>query len=461
MATPSQHGTVLSICKRVFFDRPADRQPRSCHFATAYGNVEWWTTIESRNQMKSLAGAALNEPGLAEGDIDTFAKAFETLLTQKLTDPSIFDLAKFRGKKPTGTLFELIAPSIDKPTFAARIYGEFLLACRAEICTWLTIYPLRKIYAATTVQPVGGVRLIASLDDAEWINFGKRFPELSQFLPPFAMFDGHRLSGDFDPSAPGNIGFDTKSVWLVCEHTGTARGAMLAARRDMAAFLAVLFAFASVDKAGIWDKGGAHRDRRCLQVSDTACQSHSYVVTTIGELMPPLLGPFVVDSGLLATVDGWFGKMSAHANAARAKTAGAFLHHAIRADDLERFIHLFVVVDALFGEMHKVEASVLAGIGKVFPGEPTWLARCGELYDLRNAVVHGACSDLEHWKGLADYVKKFESWPSDDAIDMATASLRRYVDIPPPAPETPRSYHWLTRPIAGFFSVISRWFHKL
>ncbi len=462
MAIPVQHAAVLGICRKIFFDRPANHQPRVYRFLAAnVVNVEWWTTTASRSQMKALAMSALKEPGLVNGDIDTFTDVFTAVLSGKLTDSTLFDFSQLRGRKPAGTVFDLIASTIDKPAFAARIYAEFVAACRDELCVWLTIYPLRKIYAPTSLRPIGGVRLIASLDDAEWIKLGVRFPELGQFQPPFAIFQGHRLSGDFDPSAPGNLNFDTQSVWAVSEHTGTARGALKRARADIAVFIAVLFAHVATHPSGIWTKGGADRDHRCLQVSKAASRSNAYFVTALGELMPPLMNAFTVDAKLLAAVDAWYAKLSGHANAQRANTAASFLHHAIRADGIERYIHLFVVVDALFGERNKVEVGVLAGIAKVFPGDAEWQARCAELYGLRNAVVHGACSDVDQWSGIEDYVRQFEAWPTDDAIEMATAALRAYLDLPIPVPEKPRPYHSITRPIAQFFSTVSRRLHVL
>lgn len=416
-----------------------------------YGNVEWWTTIESRNQMRVIAGTALKQPGLGDGDIDTFAEAFESLLMRRLVDSNFFDLGKLSGPTPATTLFDLIPSTLDKPTFGARLYSDFLAACKQKLCTWLTVYPLRRIHCVSTIQPIGGVRLIASNDNAAWDFLGRKFPEIQRLVPPFATFGDHRLSLDFDPD----------SAWVVCEHTGTARGAMIAAQRDIAAFLAVLFAFASSVRTDIWIKGGADRDRRCVQVADPNCQSNNWIVTSIGELMPPLMSAFVVDAKLLADVGGWFAKASAHPNSNRAATAAAFLHHAIRNDGLERFVNLFVVLDGLFGAKHKVEAGVLAGISKVFPGDATWRDKCGALYDLRNAVVHGACSDLDRWVGLEDYVKQFESWPSVDAVQMSTASLISFVDIPPPSPEPTRGYWKITHPIAEFLQTISKWIHKL
>jgi hypothetical protein len=134
----------------------------------------------------------------------------------------------------------------------------------------------------------------------------------------------------------------------------------------------------------------------------------------------------------MTEISGWCAKRGTAVpeKAARASTAAAFLHHAIIADEIEKFIHTFIVVDALFGERGKVEAKILEGIGKVFPGDTTWEQRTKLLFDLRSEIVHGVVSDLDDWSEDDDYHAKFRASPTTDAITMATASLRVFFDLP-------------------------------
>ena len=97
---------------------------------------------------------------------------------------------------------------------------------------------------------------------------------------------------------------------------------------------------------------------------------------------------------------------------------------------MEQFLHLFIVVDALFGERFKVREKIKEGIKKVFPGDAGWEQRVDLLMDLRSSLVHGVISDLEDWSDDFDYFIKFNASPLRDAMTMATTAFRVYFDLP-------------------------------
>ncbi len=62
-------------------------------------------------------------------------------------------------------------------------------------------------------------------------------------------------------------------------------------------------------------------------------------------------------------IEDWYCKRSTATKEKqdRVLAAAAFLHHASIADDIEQFLHLFIVVDALFGERFKVREKIIEG----------------------------------------------------------------------------------------------------
>lgn len=84
----------------------------------------------------------------------------------------------------------------------------------------------------------------------------------------------------------------------MAEHTGTALGAKKRAAREISEFIALVFAFAFPSKPGMFSKSGADEESRTLQVSDPKIARLE--LSSIGELLPPLLSPVVLEAKLMA-----------------------------------------------------------------------------------------------------------------------------------------------------------------
>ena len=109
----------------------------------------------------------------------------------------------------------------------------------------------------------------------------------------------------------------------------------------------------------------------------------------------------------------------------------AVVNYGITADDLERFLHFFIALDALFGEMGKVEETIINGIKRTFPGDSKWLERAEMLFDLRSELVHGGSSFIDDWKSLDHYRRHFQSHPLTDVGTAAMTALRNYFNFVP------------------------------
>lgn len=317
-----------------------------------------------------------------------------------------------------GTLFDAIQG--DKPAFADQFWLEVIAECERQVGQWLTIYPLHKVRLPGPARRFGDLRVFPVGAEADWRSLHATFPAMQEFVPQFGQM-----------TEPPGYGFKWPAdTWLVAEHTGTAVGAKKRAAREMSEFIALVFAFAFPNKPGIFIKSGAEEESRTLQVSDP--KIGRLLSSSIGELLPPLLSQVVLEDQLMDQIEQWYCRRSAAANDKqdRALAAAAFLQHASVADDIEQFLHLFIVVDALFGERFKVREKIIEGIKKVFPGDLAWEQRVNLLMDLRSEVVHGVVSDLEDWSEDFDYFVKFNSTPSRDAMTMATTALRIYFDVP-------------------------------
>jgi hypothetical protein len=317
-----------------------------------------------------------------------------------------------------GTLFDAIWD--DKPAFADKLWMDVIAECEKQVGQWLTIYPLHKITLSGRAMRFENLHVIPARSAIDWAGLHVAFPAMKQFAPQF----GQMLQ-------PSGYGFNRPAdTWLVAEHTGTALGAKKRAAREMSEFIALVFAFAFPTTSGIFTKSGADEESRTLQVSDPVIARILY--TSIGELLPPLLSPLILESKLMDDIQQWYRRRSTSSRDKqdRALAAAAFLQHASVAKDVEQFLHLFIVADALFGERFKVRETIKKGIEQVFSGDVAWAQRVDLLMDLRSELVHGAVSDLDDWSEDFAYFAKFNSSPSRDAMTMATTALRAYFDQP-------------------------------
>jgi hypothetical protein len=112
----------------------------------------------------------------------------------------------------------------------------------------------------------------------------------------------------------------------------------------------------------------------------------------------------------------------------RAITASHYIHHAIMANGLERFLHYYISLDAMFGERYKVEESIKKALMKMFPNDQAWEYRADRLFDLRNALVHGGTSTIDGWKDLKAYMRHVKTSPVEDVGCAAMTGLRTYFD---------------------------------
>jgi hypothetical protein len=397
---------------------------RALHFTPPVGikglhdqfyGLQWWRTDQANRAVRALGVAATQAAArLQFGDPKTFGDVLTGLLQTRLL--------KSQGLTvpipQQGTLFDAIQG--DKPAFADQLWLDVVAECENQVGQWLTIYPLHKVRLPDLSRRFGDLRVFATSADADWQSLHTTFPAMKEFVPQFGQMN--------DPSGHG---FKRPAdTWLVAEHTGTALGAKKRAAREMSEFIALVFAFAFPAKPGIFSKSGADEESRTLQVSDPRIARVES--SSIGELLPPLLSPLVLETKLMDEIEHWYHKRSTATKEKQDQTlaAAAFLQHASVADDIEQFLHLFIVVDALFGERCKVREKITDGIKKVFPSDATWEQRVNLLMDLRSEVVHGVVSDLEDWSEDFDYFVKFNSTPSRDAMIMATTALRVYFDLP-------------------------------
>jgi Apea-like HEPN len=437
MKVPSKIlGKLLSVTKGIYLIQPAEYTRMDVFFAdTAVGRrqITWWITDDAVRETQELAGMAAGfDPQLAGADRPSIHLEIDKVLKNNFFNGELFNVQDvLRGKRPT--LFAASAVT-NKQEFAERLWSKLYQALSNLMPSWLILYPLRGVASESVGIGFDGLSLLASHDGGKWQAYATRYPRTISFDPSQGSperFSAPTIWGIQMPTADENRPF----TWLICEAKGTRHGVKWVAANRMRTFLAVLFSYWHPTSGDLFAiKSDLAEHRYSLQFASAGDRDeNSIACESIGRLMPSLPMNFAVSAADVAQVKDWYIQHnSAHEELQRrAVTASHFIHHAVMADGLERFLHYYIALDALFGEPHKVDQNIKRGIEQLFPNDQAWVYRAKHLFDLRNALVHGGTSSIDGWEDLESYMRHVQTSPLEDVSNVATTALRTYPINPP------------------------------
>lgn len=422
-------GKLIALLKLVNVSEPSDPAAKlnSWSFLTGFPTgvgFEWYLSPRYSRVAREFATMAITlDEAVSGADIDSLVAMTSTFLKDHALDRELFNGdALFFRRVPT--LLDARTISNEK-VFAEHLWGKLRAAITSQMVSWLIAYPARRLHTQTHDLGFDGISLLRSDDEEAWKSVCAKFPSAKLWSP----LTGARLNDRFTPH-----GKDPVRTWILCESNGVAERAKRLAARRIRTFVAILFAELHGSTKGLLMKSMARDQSMVTQFpSDERITKTAEIHSSIGTLLPPM----VVDAHITAAdfdrVRDWYtARRDASASLQqRATVASQFLHYAIAADDLERFLHFFITLDALFGVRGDVERSITSGIAAVFSGDPAWERRCNYLFDLRSELVHGGTSEVSLWSKLPEYYKHFDASPDDDATKAAMSSLRNYFSAAP------------------------------
>jgi hypothetical protein len=425
---------VLDLTKQIYLQQPPDnlafvssffagKRPFSI-LQNSFG-LEWWLTRRGLDCCEDIANMAISsDPQLRGGDRESFCKVIEESLQENANNTKIFNVNRLFFRQVSNLLEARAVDNIEE--FVSCLWSEIHANLVNSMTDWLILYPLHRVKSQSYVLGFDGVSLLSSNDVDRWQELSGHYSDAKYWNP---------LSGTWTEGIDRDSleDFWLVPTWLVCEVSGTALGSRKIAARQIRTFLAVLFSNLENQVPNLLHKSGANKVSSSIQFPKDATKvGHGYVCASIGNLLPPLLVDNIdVQPETLSEVQNWYVQRASSPDPVkkRATTASHFIHYGIIHDDLERFLHFFFALDALFGERHKVEQSIIAGVKQTFPMNITWEERIKKLFDLRSELVHGGASEISYWAGLDSYRRHFKSQPLEDIKIAAMTALRTYIKL--------------------------------
>jgi hypothetical protein len=321
-----------------------------------------------------------------------------------------------------GSLFDARTQA-NEYDFGRKLWNLIHKELQNIISDWLVLYPLHRINSPSFDLGYDGISLLSSKDQEIWKKLCTKYPDVSVWSPLTGRRKDEKDSGFMVGSA---------TTWLACEIKGCEIIARIEAGLKMRMFLALLFSHLFLQHENLLDKSMGQTSSYSIQFpSEPSKVGYGQINAYIGTLLCPLIIDIPIKFDILNSVLDWYCQLelSPTDKRNRATIGGHFTHYAICADGIDRFIHFFVALDALFGEQNKVEETITKGIEKTFPSDKKWGKKAKYLYELRNSILHGGCSSIRNWRKLGAYRRWTNSDPVKDVGLAAMTALQKYFKL--------------------------------
>lgn len=306
----------------------------------------------------------------------------------------------------------------DPKEFSAALWDTIYSALMSKHTERLFVYPFARTDVASFMITEETIQLITVKDHSCWEILREEFPQLRHLDLTSGELAGKWRVARNDPDA-----------WLTCKVFGTQDGAAKVAVDKMRQFVSILLATVSLEQGGTFSHCMAQPDTYWCQFPR---QQNGESSGTNGLILPPLSKLTVSDKTKQAVITWYQNYKSVDIHfQQRAKVASHFVNYALTTRDLQRFVNLFIALDALFGIKGKSKKTIVEGVTRVdrMESEDKWSEKIQLLYNLRSDIVHADISRKEEWEKYRDYRIDYKTDPFDDIEHMVLSSLRNYFDV--------------------------------
>ena len=421
-------GKIVALTKEIKLEEPQDGKGLMSQFFTGNKSINpfmggigltWWRTDKFEKICKDVAVMSMQyNPNLKGGNKKDFCDVINNALERNALNSRLFnDHVFFHGQKES--LFEA-RTSKDVNEFANHLWMIIEESLSKSLTKWLVVYPLPRINTESFELGFDGIRLLNAKDISSWNDIAKHYSNAIYWSPQ----EGKSVEDtryNFEGSPP--------NAWLLCELAGSGGGARKNAAKILRQFISVLLSYVFDKNNAVLMRSAADTTSYCIQFPlSHAKLGVGQTQAHIGQLLHPLLVDIIITPDIKEAVVQWYKKHSllTAERQNRSTNSALFINYGITADDIEKYLHYFIALDALYGERNNVENKIKDGVSSVF-SDVNWVDKIDSLFDLRSELVHGGISSIDEWQGLDHYETHFKSSPAKDVEYAAISSLKHYV----------------------------------
>lgn len=376
--------------------------------------ISWWYTEKAFKISENIASMFIESNlELAICDLDTAEKSINKTLQSIFFDEQLFTI-----RSDTFTINQTLydcKSQIETESFGKIILENIYLNIKNQLSKWSTVYVAPRLSGETFFISEENLWVINRKDTGAWKNIVDKGYLTNEWSPETGnFFKGERTCFS---------SFPYDYIYLT-EEFGTQKGSNFISQLKLRKLFAIVFSVIFRNKPHPLSKCEAEPNSNCIQFPFSNQNQLTISINSIGVLLPYYLNGYKLSREEILLVQTWY-----HATVGLSKEklnridkCAFFINRAMNSNDIESYINYFIALDALFGVIRKVEASILNGI-KSMNIDPVWEQKTRRLFKLRSELVHGGSRNLKEWNGYYEYYKHFDSLPEKDMEKIAFTAL--------------------------------------
>lgn len=362
------------------------------------------------NDIGFLLSIELTE--FTECDVEFLKKAVRKTLQDLCRDHLGFDGdAVFFARE--ATLFECRAIK-DARRYAGYVFVQIQNCLRSQIVDFCVIYVAPRISGPSFLVESEGLWVIDKRDRQTWKELCSKGYCLDELNQDTGMLGEPRH----------RMGFYTQNFdyYFVATGRGPQENCNFECSLRLRKLFSILFAFSEMPGH---NKVEAEPYRYSLSIPHKSASDRVVTMSSIGDLVPYYGSTMQISKQQMQNILGWYEAESGLPQEQRNRiaTCAHFVNRGMNTDDIESFINYFISLDALFGERHSVEKTILKGIKALVGGEQL-IKKASQLFNLRSELVHGGSRHINEWPRFKEYYEQFRSDPAMDVRELSFMALR-------------------------------------
>lgn len=408
-------GKILELTKNIYLKKPEEKSYKyNTPIDTIPISMELWITKTGENICREIALMSMQyKIEFKNGNANDFTEIVKTIFKRIIFNEELFEIKLILGLK-RDNLFDAINDNLSKKDYALKVWNIMTKEFSDNLKDWIIFYPLSRVTTRSLKLEFDGLSLVNSEDKEFWDMLVNEYPALEFWDPKKGKQFGSN-DNTFSNKSPKS--------WLVCEVSGSKDISQKRASILMRKFIGILLAHLYIENSSVLKHAGSSETTYSMQISSDDNTRFNY--SHIGIILHPLLIDLEITSEVINEVKDWYKKQSESENFNRASKGAQFVQYGItRKTELDKFLHYFISLDALFGVDGRVEESIIEGVYNA--NKEVKKEKIKKIYKLRSDLVHGGSSYINDWKGIIEYRSHFNSYPLRDVEDIALKSLVNY-----------------------------------
>jgi len=384
--------------------------PNSNENEPGHIGTKWWITEKGKQLIIKLVSHFKNT---ANGYIerDAIERNIIQFFKNNLFHKEIFsgDSILFSDNK---TLFD--SRIYENPIYFGYIlYSKLLAELNNYVEKILFLYPLYHFKSPSfTIDK--GLNFISNRNFEEFIKLYNQFPQLEHFNPIEGTLYNDKL-------------FNSKYTidgWILFHVLGEINSCVNIAKLKMKMFFSILFSILINDNIGF-----SHSNTLIPETYGIRFSKKEVLYLYIGNVVHSYLNEISLSVERIKIIQSIYLKVKSLDNEKqkRYEIATNFFINSMTSIDLDKYINLFIVLDALWGVDGNSRNSNIDGICKVIGSDAKSREKAKYLYDLRCEILHGSCILIDDWDEYDNFYNKFNSNPIHELLMISINAFKNVI----------------------------------